>query len=78
MLKYNILKTEDNILFYHYYSEINGCDGVVSINKNTGETSIVKSSDNDLGNRFAYKLIKRLKSFFENSNYSDNGIVSWY
>ena len=78
MLIYKLHKTEGDLLFFNYYPEGNGAEGTVSINKNTGETAIIKPSEDDFGNRFAFKLVKRLKEFFEANDYKEEGIIAWY
>ncbi len=78
MLTYKMNKIEGDLILYDYYPEGNGAVGTVSINTETGETAVVKSSKDDFGNYFAFKLIKRLKSFYEEKNYRQDGIVAWY
>lgn len=78
MLTYKLYKTDGDIVFYHYFPEKTGEAGVISINKDTGETTIVKQSGDDFGNRYAFKLIKRLKDFFEDKTYKQDGIIAWY
>lgn len=78
MLTYELHKTEDNLIFYHYYPDGNGATGVVSIDKVTGKTEVVTPSKDDLGNRYAFKLIKHLGEFFKNKTYKETGIIAWY
>lgn len=78
MLTYKFYKMDGDIAFYHYFPQGNGDAGVVSINKKTGATAIVRPSDDDFENKFAFKLIKRLKEFFESRDYKQEGIIAWY
>lgn len=78
MLTYKFYKTDGDVAFYHYFPQGKGNAGVISIDKKTSETVIVRPSDNDFGNRFAFKLIKRLREFFDNEDYEQEGIIAWY
>lgn len=78
MLTYELQKTEDNLIFYHYYPDGNGTAGIVSIDKITGETAIIASSKDDFGNRYAFKLMKHLREFFINKAYKETGTIAWY
>lgn len=77
MLKYKLYKEDGNLILYHYYPQ-DGEAGVVSVNKDTGETKVMEPSADDFGNRFAFKLCKRLKEFFESKTYRDSGTIAWY
>ena len=78
MLTYKFHKNDGDLAFYYYYPQGGGAAGTVSINKKTGESAVVKSSSDDLGNRFAFKLIKMLKDFFANNEYKESGTIAWY
>lgn len=78
MLRYKLHKDDGKLILYHYYPNRSTKAGTVSINKKSGETMIVSPSADDLGNRFAFKLCKRLKEFFEDGKYSEDGIIAWY
>ena len=47
MLKYKLSKTEGDLIEYSYYLSRGGALGLVSINKETGETNVVKPSEDD-------------------------------
>lgn len=78
MLKYELYKTDGDILFYHYYPQGSGEAGTVTINKETGEAVVVNPSEEDFENRYAFKLMKRLLEFFENKTYKETGMIAWY
>lgn len=78
MLTYKLNKTVGDLILYHYYPQGNGDAGLISIHKKTGEITIVEPSNDDFGNRFAFKLIKRLKEFFEDKAYKQEGTIAWY
>lgn len=78
MLSYKLYKTDGDLAFYNYFLQGSGDVGTVSINKHTGETVIVNSSKDDFGDRFAFKLIKYLKDFFDNNDYRETGTIAWY
>lgn len=78
MLTYKFYKTDGNLTFYHYFPQGNGDAGIISIDRETGKITIVKSSNDDFGNRFAFKLINRLKEFFEDKDYKQEGKIVWY
>lgn len=78
MLTYKLYKNEESFLLYLYYPQGNGDAGLVSINKQTGETAVVEASKDDFGNRFASKLMRRLKEFFSSDDYRQEGIIAWY
>lgn len=78
MLSYKLHKTDGDLAFYHYYPDGNGATGVVSIDKTTGKTEIVAQSEDDFGNRYASKLIKRLQEFFASKTYEETGTIAWY
>lgn len=77
-MKYKLHKTEGNLIFYHYFPQGSEDLGTVSINKKTGETAVVKPAEDDFGNRFAFKLIKRLKEFYHEKDFKDSGTIAWY
>ncbi|MBE6928204.1 MAG: hypothetical protein E7467_06950 [Ruminococcaceae bacterium] len=77
-MKYQLHKEDGNLILYCYYPQGHGETGIVSVNKKTGETAVVSPSADDFGNRFAFKLCKRLKEFFEAKSYKENGIIAWY
>lgn len=78
MLTYKLHETDGDLAFYHYFPDGNGAAGAVSINKKTGETAVVKASNDDFGDMYAFKLIKRLKEFFESKVYKQEGTIAWY
>ena len=41
MLKYKLYKEDGNLILYHYYPQ-DGEAGVVSVNKDTGETKVME------------------------------------
>lgn len=78
MLIYKWYKIDGNLIFYHYYPEESGAIGVVSIDRFTGKTEVVKPSKDDFGNRYAFKLMNRLREFFANNAYKETGTIAWY
>lgn len=78
MLKYKKTEIDGNKLIYQYIPDGTGKPGKVSIDKRTGETAVIEVSDDDIGNRYAFKLLKRLSEFFAENNYKDDGIIAWY
>ena len=78
MLRYYRYATDGDVILYKYYLTGGGDRGAVSINKNTGVTSVIKQSEDDLGCRFAYKVIRHLENFFANGAYEDDGLIAWY
>lgn len=78
MLSYKLHKIENGLNYYKYYPQGSENAGTVTINTKTGETAIIKPSEDDFGNRFAFKLVKRLKEFFEEKAFKEEGIIAWY
>ena len=78
MLRYKLYNTDGNFVFYRYYPQGGKDFGTVSINTKTGETAIITPSEDDAGKRYAFKMAKRLKEFFNDNSYKDNGIIAWY
>lgn len=78
MLRYYRYTTDGDAILYRYYLTGGGDCGIVSINKKTGATSVIKQSEDDLGRRFAYKVIRHLENFFVNDVYEDDGLIAWY
>ena len=78
MLHYKQHKDDGELIFYHYYPNGGERVGTVSISRKSGVTEVVSPSADDFGNRFAFKLCKRLKEFFEDGVYKNDGIIAWY
>lgn len=78
MLIYKLHKIEDNLVFYHYFPNGNGAVGIVSIDRFTGKTEVITPSKDDFGNRYAFKLTKRLRAFFASNAYEETGTIAWY
>lgn len=78
MLSYKLHRVQGDFYYYHYYPNGDGTNGEITINKETGEIAIVKSSLDDFGNRFAFKMIKQLEYFFDTKEYKEFGTIIWY
>lgn len=78
MLTYELKQKTNGLALYLFFPEKTGRPGIVSIDIRTGETDLVEKSPDDFGNRYAYKLIHRLETFFEQKALPENGVVAWY
>lgn len=78
MLKYKLVKSNNDLLTYHYNLAKDETPGEVTINKASGQAKVVKQSENDFGNRFAFKLLGRLTEFFKEGEFKEEGAIAWY
>lgn len=78
MLSYKLHISNGDVAHYYYYPNGDGASGEIAINKKTGEIVIEKSSSDDFGNRFAFKMTKQLQYFFDTKNYEESGTIIWY
>lgn len=65
-------------MYYLYYPEHDEIPGVVSVNTQNGNVSIVELSPDDESRLYAFKLVRRLEKFHKENAYKENGIVAWY
>jgi len=78
MLKYNLIKETETEVQYNYFPEGDSESGVVSFDKKSNEGSIVYSPKNDRHQRYALKMLKRIKEFASDGSFKKEGIVAWY
>lgn len=78
MLIYKLYQFEGDLIIYQYYSRIADTAGLVSINKNTGETAVIRQSDDDFGCRMAYKMVGCLADFYAENAYKEAGTIAWH
>ena len=78
MLKYKLVNINGNAMIYQYMPEGNGKPGTVSINAKSGATNILEVSTDDIGRRYAYKLIQRLERYYERKAMPEEGVIAWY
>lgn len=77
MLIYKLYKFESDLILYQYYSQLNDA-GLISVNRKTGEITVIRQSDDDIGGRMANKLAMRLKDFYAENAYKEAGTIAWY
>ena len=79
MLRYFLESIVNNIATYSYYPEsTTSGKGIVTIDMRTGVINIVRESTDDYHKWYAYKLAKRLETFFRDGSYDEKGLVAWY
>lgn len=78
MLKYKLVESNNDLLTYHYNLAKDEKPGEVTINRTSGQAKVVKQSENDFGNRFAFKLLGRLIEFFKEGEFKEEGAIAWY
>ena len=78
MIKYKQINSLNGSIEYLYTVNDYESAGSVLINTNTGEEVVSVSSDNDIGNRYAFKLINYLKALLEQGNLKKEGTLIWY
>ncbi len=77
MLRYLMISETENEIKYRYYPEDGKESGIVSVNKKTGECSVDEAAYNDRHQRYAMKLLKKMKEFVTDNSFEKNGIVAW-
>lgn len=78
MLRYELFDSDNDLLTYIYYLQKDERPGKVTINRVSGQTSVVEQAENDVGNRFAYKLLARLGEFYKEGTYQNKGFIAWH
>lgn len=78
MLIYKLYKFEGDLILYQYYSRFENDAGLISVNRKTGEITVIKQSDDDFGGRMANKLSVRLTDFYAENAYKEAGTIAWY
>lgn len=78
MVIFKLLEETENTAIYEYFPENEDKFGKVSINKLTGEPSIILPAENDRHRKYACKVIRRLIEFQKNNKYEKSGLVAWY
>lgn len=77
MLKFIIIEENSKEVIYEYYPEDGVNSGTISVTKKTGEMRIIKLAINDKHQRYALKLLKKIREFQSNDSYKKEGIVAW-
>lgn len=77
MLKYNLVRDDESKLIYEYFPEGKEPSGFVSYSKITGECKIEELSDNDRHQRYALKMLKKIREFANNQMFKTEGVVAW-
>ena len=77
MLKYNLIRDDENNLIYEYFPEGKENSGFVSYSKKTGECKIEELSENDRHQIYALKMLKKLREFASNQMFKTDGMVAW-
>lgn len=79
MLDFRKKSESKSLLTYSYFVECNEIDfGVVSINTETGETTIESLAPSDKFKRYAFHLMRRLEKDYAQGTLTDDGSVVWY
>lgn len=78
MLTYKKIDQKGDVIIYQYKPEGNGKAGIVSINSVTMETDIISVSADDIGTRYALKLLHNLSEMVRKKQIAEEGIVAWY
>lgn len=77
MLKFKLIRETEKELIYEYFPEGGSASGYAAYNKETGECNIIEQAENDKHNRYALKMLKRLREFASNKAFRTEGIVAW-
>lgn len=77
MLKYNLIQENENEVLYEYFPEGGKHAGVIKFDKTKEEWHLEKPSKDDKHNRYALKMVKRLREFASNGTFENEGIVAW-
>lgn len=78
MLKFSMTEENKNRVAYEYYPEGGSAVGVVSFDKQKGTGSIETLADNDKHQRYALKMLKRIREMASNKAFEKEGMVVWY
>jgi len=78
MLTYSLREIKDHLRIYRYFPEGKSSPGLVSIDQTSGIITILHLSDQDTSKIYAFKLISRLRKFYESGQYIDEGMIAWY
>lgn len=77
MLTFLIDSETTNEIIYRYFPEGEAKSGLVVINKMSGECDIKELSDNDKHQRYALKLLARLRRCISCSSFEREGVIAW-
>ena len=79
MLRYNLIKNEENKLTYEYFVEGRKEErGICFIDLATGEAQVEKLAKTDEFSWYAFHLLSTLRSQYKENNFLDSGMVAWY
>lgn len=77
MLRLELVSNTQKEVIYNYFPEHDNEYGIVSINKDTGEPSIVKISPNDEFRTYLYHAISTMERYFKEDNFRDKDTIAW-
>ncbi len=77
MLKFELIEENESKTLYKYFPEGGSESGVVSVDKESGKCSIENLSSNDRHQRYAIKMFKRLREYFDSNSFDKSGIIAW-
>lgn len=78
MLKFVLVEEKENKVLYEYSPEGGSESGIVSFNKKTGNSGIETLADNDKHQRYAMKVLKRIREMAKSGTFEKEGMVAWY
>ena len=78
MLKFVLIEEIGNSVLYSYYPEGGSESGIVSFNKKTGDGGVNRLANNDKHQRYALKILKRIREMASAGTFEKEGIVAWY
>lgn len=77
MLKFELIEENESKALYKYFPEGGSESGIVAIDKKSGECSIENLSSNDRHQRYAIKMFKRLREYFDSNSFDKSGMIAW-
>lgn len=78
MLKFMLVEETDEKVVYKYYPENGENSGVVSYDKKANRCSIITLSKADKYQRYAQKMISKIREYASGGFFEKEGKIVWY
>ena len=78
MLKFTLLINTSDEIRYAYYPEGTLNCGVISYDIKTGTCHIIALSSDDSHQKYALKMISRIRKYAQDGNFETEGLIAWY
>ncbi len=78
MLVLKRVEWNDGKIVFNYYPEGKDSFGSISVDENSGELNVLRIAENDEFENYKVHAITRIREYFENRNFLQEDVVSWY